>query len=278
MSSRVGLHLRQHAIAYVALFVALGGTAVALPGKGSVTAEDLAKQAVTSRAIAKQAVKGKKLAKKAVKSAKIANAAVKSGKLANAAVIAGKLADGSVERAKIADNAVDGAKADEATFEGLVQGDGVLFSNAFTVNATNTLFITPFVTVAEIPGFGAVEMLSCRGDANLGAMRMRFLSSDASTEFFASGEAVGQNLPGGLSQPAQIDSSAGTLGGGGGAFVTAEGSAPTAGVAGHFEWQVSRGTGADTTGATIEIEAWNNSTDSTPLGQCRVTAQTVIQE
>lgn len=241
---------------------------MALPGRDSVTSNDIAKKAVKTSDIAKRAVKGKNLAGKSVKRSKIASGAV----------VAVKLADGAVETAKLSDNAVTGAKADEASFEGLVNGDGQLFSNAFTVDATASLFLTPFPTVAEIPGFGSVDMLSCRGDAQVGEMRMRFLSSDASTQFLAIGEAFGQNLPGGTPAPALIDSSAGFLSGGGGSFVTAEGTAPTVGVTGHFEWQVSRGTGVDTTGATIEIEVYNDSSNADPLGQCHVTAQTVIQE
>jgi len=135
------------------------------------------------------------------------------------------------------------------------------------VDATTSLFLTPFPVIAEIPGFGRVDMLSCRGDAQLGEMRVRFLSSDGSAEFLAIGEAFGQNLPGGTPQVVRIDSSAGIFGGGGGSFITAEGIAPTAGVTGHFEWQVSRGTGADATGATIEIEVYNDSDDGDPLGR-----------
>jgi len=108
--SGVGSHLRQHVIAYAAMFIALGGTAVALPGTGSVTSDDIAKKAVKSKAIAKRAVKGKNLASKAVKKSKIASAAVVSAKIADGAVQSAKIADGAVDRPKLADNAVNGAK------------------------------------------------------------------------------------------------------------------------------------------------------------------------
>ena len=52
------------AVAFVALVAALAGTAVALPGKGSVTKDDLKKGAVTKKAIKKGAV-----TKKAIKKA-----------------------------------------------------------------------------------------------------------------------------------------------------------------------------------------------------------------
>ncbi len=43
-------------VSYLALFIALGGTAVAIQGKRSVKADDLATGAVTSRALGKGAV------------------------------------------------------------------------------------------------------------------------------------------------------------------------------------------------------------------------------
>lgn len=297
---RVGSHLRHHGIAYAAIFIALGGSAVALPGSGSVSSDDIAKKAVKAKHIAKRAIKPKKIARKAVKTKKLADGAVSAAKLADGAVTgvkvadgaietikladgavqSAKLADGAVGTAKLADNAVTGAKADEASFEGLVFGDGRLFSNAFSVDATVAGFLPfPFPVIAEIPGFGVVDMITCRGDATEGRMQVRFLSSDDSTPFLAIGQAFGDNLPGGLpAAAALIDSSAGNLGGGGGAFVSAEGDLPTVGVAGHFEWQVSRGSGPDATGATIEVKVYNDSSDGDPLGQCHVMAQVLIQE
>lgn len=72
-------------IGVVALVFALSGVAVALPGKGSVTAKDIKKGAVTTKA------------------------------LKNGAVTGAKLGDGSVTTAKLAANAATGAKVDEAT-------------------------------------------------------------------------------------------------------------------------------------------------------------------
>lgn len=79
-------------ISIVALVFAMVGTAVALPGKGTVDKNDLAKGSVTKKAIKKNAVTGK---------------AIKNGAITDA-----KIADGAVGTAKIADEAVTDAKVD----------------------------------------------------------------------------------------------------------------------------------------------------------------------
>ena len=114
-SERIRRHLQTHIVAYLALFVALGGTAVALPGKNTVKSND----------IARGAVKGKSLAADAVKKRKIRNAAVVNAKLADRAVTAPKLADGSVSAQKLAAGAVGtGALADSAvTRQKIAQGE-----------------------------------------------------------------------------------------------------------------------------------------------------------
>ena len=61
ISSRIRRHLRGNVIAYLALFVALGGSAIALPGKKTVKGDDLANGAVKTRAIANGKVTESKL-------------------------------------------------------------------------------------------------------------------------------------------------------------------------------------------------------------------------
>ncbi|HKG36366.1 MAG TPA: hypothetical protein VKA89_08025 [Solirubrobacterales bacterium] len=56
MFKRVGSHLRRNPVAYAALFVALGGTAVALPGHNSVRSDDIAPKAVKKSDLATGAV------------------------------------------------------------------------------------------------------------------------------------------------------------------------------------------------------------------------------
>ena len=70
---------------------ALSGAAIALPGKNSVTKNDIKKNAVTKKAIKNGAVVDKKIADAAVTSAKIADAAVGTDKIADSAVTSAKL-------------------------------------------------------------------------------------------------------------------------------------------------------------------------------------------
>lgn len=91
-SSRVSL-----AMSGTALFVALGGTAVAVSQVGT-------------RQIRNGAVASTKLKNGAVTNAKIKSGAVGRGKLANGAVNTAKLADGAVSTAKLANGAVSAEK------------------------------------------------------------------------------------------------------------------------------------------------------------------------
>ncbi len=98
MSSRLRPHLTySNAIATIALFVALGGAAVAagLP-KGSVGPRQLKRGAVTTKALRRAAVRSGKLAPKSVIAGKLGPGAVLAGNLANGAVTTAKIANGAV--------------------------------------------------------------------------------------------------------------------------------------------------------------------------------------
>ncbi|MGD9734570.1 MAG: hypothetical protein AB7V58_03010 [Solirubrobacterales bacterium] len=118
-------------IATIALFVALGGAAVAagLPKnsvgprqlkRGSVTAAKIRKNAITPGKIAPGAVTPGKLGANAVLPGNLGNGIISTSKIAAGAVIAStikngvvtnnKLANGSVNAAKLADNAVTASK------------------------------------------------------------------------------------------------------------------------------------------------------------------------
>jgi hypothetical protein len=94
-------------IASLALFIALGGAAVAagLP-KNSVGPKQLKKNAVTAAKIKKGAVNGAKIAHGAVTAGKLAAGSVSSGALRNSAVVAAKLAKNSVTNAAIQNGVV----------------------------------------------------------------------------------------------------------------------------------------------------------------------------
>jgi len=118
-------------IATIALFVALGGAAVAagLPKnsvgtkqlkRGAVRASDIARGAVRAGKLAPQSVIAGKLGANAVlpgnlgvgvvNGSKILNGAIVSGKLRNRAVTTGKLENGAVTTSKLADGDVNAAK------------------------------------------------------------------------------------------------------------------------------------------------------------------------
>jgi hypothetical protein len=95
-------------ISFLALAVAISGTAVALPGKNKVETNDIKKSAVTA----------KKLKKNAVRTKKVKNAAITGPKLAANSVDGSKIVDGAITGPKIADSAVTGAKIADGTITG----------------------------------------------------------------------------------------------------------------------------------------------------------------
>lgn len=106
------------ALSAVALFVALGGTAVAVSGQvttaqiknGAVTNHKIANAAVGNHKITNGAVGNRKLANNSVGTNKIQNGAVTSVKLAPGAVAGASLGIGSVGTANLADSSVISSK------------------------------------------------------------------------------------------------------------------------------------------------------------------------
>ena len=129
-------HLRRNAIAYLALFVALGGTAFAATKIGS-----------------------KQIKTNAVKARHIADNAVRAGEIADGAIGASEIADGSVGSGKVADNSLTGTDIDEATLVPgsasaaaqqsvsvpLVNGDTTLVETQITIPRTSRLLASASV-------------------------------------------------------------------------------------------------------------------------------------
>ena len=90
-------HIRKHVVGYVALFVALGGTAAALPGKNKVDSGDIRNKQVKVRDIADGAVSASKLGASSVDGSKVAN--------------------GTLEGGDLAGNSLTGAQIDESTLD-----------------------------------------------------------------------------------------------------------------------------------------------------------------
>ncbi len=93
-------------VASLALVLAASGSSTALPGRGSVKADDLAKNSVTSKAIRAGAVKSSDLASGSVGSTALAQDGVRSTHLADNAVRGAEVQDGSLSAADLADHAV----------------------------------------------------------------------------------------------------------------------------------------------------------------------------
>jgi hypothetical protein len=95
-------------VAVVALFAALAGGAIALPGAGTVDRNDLKRGAVTKKALKRGAVSKKALRGGAVIEPALADAAVTAPKLAPGAITGPAIAAGAVSREKLAPQAVTG--------------------------------------------------------------------------------------------------------------------------------------------------------------------------
>ena len=98
-------------IATIALFVALGGAAIAagLP-RHSVGARQLKRGAITTRALRRGAVTSAKLAQGSVVAGKLGSSAVSQGTIADGAVTSGAIASGAVNAGKLGSNAVTTGK------------------------------------------------------------------------------------------------------------------------------------------------------------------------
>ena len=112
MKSRLPKLSYSNVIASIALFVALGGAAVAagLP-RNSVGASQLKRGAVTTAKLRKGAVASGKLAPKSVIAGKLGPNAVLPGNIGNGAVTSAKIAAGAVIASSIKNGVIDQSQA-----------------------------------------------------------------------------------------------------------------------------------------------------------------------
>jgi hypothetical protein len=108
-------------ISFIALAVAISGTAVALPGKNKVETNDIEKNAVTA----------KKIKKKAVTTKKIKNANVTRPKLATNSVDATKIVDGTITGGEIANETITGANVQNNSLSDTKISDYELVGNSY---------------------------------------------------------------------------------------------------------------------------------------------------
>jgi hypothetical protein len=108
MHPGIGRHIRSNLIGYLALFVALGGTAWA--------AGPLApRNSVNSAAIVNGQVKRADLAASAVNSAKVSQNAIGTSKVLDNSLLAQDLAPNAIDSSRVADNSLTGADINEST-------------------------------------------------------------------------------------------------------------------------------------------------------------------
>lgn len=114
-------------IATIALFVALGGAAVAagLP-KNSVGTKQIKRGAVTTAKIKRGAITSGKIAPKGVTAGKLGPFAVLPGNLGNGVITAEKLGDGSVIATKIKNGVVTTNKLNNGAVTSAKLGDGAV--------------------------------------------------------------------------------------------------------------------------------------------------------
>lgn len=131
-------------IASIALFVALGGVAIAagLP-RYSVGSKQLKSGAVTKRTLHKKAVTAGKLAPQAVTAGKLAANAVLSGNLGDGIVTPTKLADGAVITSKIKPGAVNSNKLDNQAVTGAKIDEGAVTNGKIADKAVTLSKLAP---------------------------------------------------------------------------------------------------------------------------------------
>jgi hypothetical protein len=141
-SQRIACHLRGNLVGYVALFVALSGTAIALPGKGTVKSDDLARNAVKAKAIKSAAVTNAKLGSNAVTSGKVADGSVIGVDLGSEVISRDKIQAGSINGGKLANGSVNSPKVNDGSLKAEDFAPGEL-GDGFVQEADPAIFNLP---------------------------------------------------------------------------------------------------------------------------------------
>lgn len=189
---RILRHARANAVAYLALFVALGSSgAVAATQleRGQVRTKHIKNKAVTTKKLKGKAVTNAKLRNDAVTTAKLRNKAVTTAKLADgavgfqqlgaAAVTAGKIAAGAVGSSELFDGAVTSSKIAPGSVGSAELGDGQVASADLARPARLIEYAQPAGTT-DVPILTAGD-LRLRADCTVGGGGAVTLLIDAAT-------------------------------------------------------------------------------------------------
>lgn len=194
--------------------------------------------------------------------------------LKNGAVTAKKLHRKAVRTAKIAPGAVGPAQTN-----GLVSGSADVTMRSATAAAGG--FLATPALLARIPTMGDIQLVFCGTYAQNGQIRVRILSNDDSQPFTVAARMIaGRGPAGGPGGPmTKIDFTSGQFSAGGGEPLIAEpqpGPPGIVGTVGSWDYELIRGDGPNAAGAHVMVIGHNSSTATTPVGQCRVRATTIM--
>src|SRR4051812_13626408 len=126
-STSIAKHIRSNTVGYVAVFLALTGTAAALPGTNSVDSGDIINGQVKTPDLGLEAVKTARLAPNSVNGAKVVDGSLTGTDIADASLVDSNIApetltgrevrDGFLTGADVSDNSLTGGDVQESTLE-----------------------------------------------------------------------------------------------------------------------------------------------------------------
>jgi hypothetical protein len=133
--ARVRAHIRSNVVGYVAVFIAMSGTAYAVDGplagqnqvgsediiNGEVKEHDIGQAAVTNDEVKNDSLFGADVAANTLTTTDVKNETLNSSDVAPNSLSSGRIADASLTGVDVKDNALKGADIDEATLD---VGDG----------------------------------------------------------------------------------------------------------------------------------------------------------
>lgn len=150
-------------VACAALVMAMSGAAVALPGKGKVKANDIAKGAVKSKAIADGAVRNKEVKSKSLNGNRLKDGAVKARQIAEGTITSDKVAPDGLTSGNIRDyktastgivtatDGVDRATAREAAppQELFAKGDLSIYAKCYRDTTNDRVWADVFIATSQ---------------------------------------------------------------------------------------------------------------------------------
>ncbi len=211
---RVGQHFRGNVVGYLGVFLALTGTAVALPGTNTVDSGDIIDGEVRRGDIAGSAVN----------SAKIADGTVGSLDLTDGGVVRADLANGAVDAAKVADGSLGAADIDATQIQRRVTGTCAAPEGITSIGANGTVTCaTPVFAIRLFPNAGTNNNIDFSGSGpglalgttcHIGALTLLLITNTGSSAatlnwFYSDGSDVfagGTSLGAGTDYAFELDS------------------------------------------------------------------------